>query len=141
MRPLGAVLAALLVMTGCGRAGGGNQAGAGQGRIVETRELDAVFLGWGQDRFGGLRLRVAGRELHVWSPDRAVSYFLDAHQGRPLKVRLETVETGTGNRSYYVRDAAYGELTATRWWREVGPYQRMRIAERLQHVLMEPLPE
>lgn len=141
MRSFGAVLAALLILTGCGRTEADNKTGAAQGRTVETRELDAVFLGWSQDRFGGLRLQAAGRELHVWSPDRAVSYFLDAHQGRPLRVRLETVETAAGRRSYYVRDAAYGELTATRWWREVGPYQRMRIAERLQHVLMEPLPE
>ena len=83
--------------------------------------------------------------IHAWSPDRPVSYFLEANRGQPLKVRLETVRAsapGIGDYdSVYVRNAWVGEMSAQQWWRAIGPQQRLRTIARLQHIAMEPPPQ
>jgi hypothetical protein len=99
-------------------------------RVLRTETVEAVFTGWEQGDYLWARLEVKGREpFGAWSGPSPIDLFLDHHVGKPLTVRLETVdaevpEAGGRMELQRVADARIGALTAANWWAGLSPKQR-----------------
>jgi hypothetical protein len=133
----------LLLVAGCDVSTPGNEAAptatgkkaapAGEpqaAKVLRSETVEAVFTGWEQGDYLWARLEVKGREpFGAWSGPSPVDLFLDSHVGKPLTIRLETIdaevpEAGGRMEVARVADARIGTVTAGAWWQELSPKQR-----------------
>ena len=129
---------ALLLMAGCDASPPGNEAapaaskdaGPQAEKVLKSETVEAVFTGWEQGDYLWARLEVKGREpFGAWSGPSPIDLFLDAHIGKPLTIRLETIdaevpEAGGRMEVPRVADARIGTVTAAAWWAALSPKQR-----------------
>jgi hypothetical protein len=99
-------------------------------KVLKSETVEAVFTGWEQGDYLWARLEVKGREpFGAWSGASPIDLFLDSHIGKPLTIRLETIdaevpEAGGRMEVPRVADASIGALTAAAWWQGLSPKQR-----------------
>lgn len=130
---------ALLLMAGCDAspprheaAPAANKVPAGPQaeKVLKSEMVEAVFTGWEQGDYLWARLEVKGRApIGAWSGPSPIDLFLDAHIGKPLTIRLETIdaeipEAGGRMEVPRVADARLGTLTAAAWWAALSSKQR-----------------
>jgi hypothetical protein len=146
MARLGLGAGALLLLAGCGAPAPRNDSAAAPAanataaapapvaavgeKVLRSETVEAVFTGWEQGDYLWARLEVKGREpFGAWSGPSPIDLFLDSQIGKPLSVRLETIdaevpEAGGRMEVQRVADARTGTLTAAAWWAGLSPKQR-----------------
>lgn len=118
---------------------------AGSTKVLKSETVEAVFTGWDKGDYAWARLKVKGREeFGAWSGPSPIDLFLDAHVGKPLTVRLDTImadvpEARGKLEVQRIAGARMGELTAEAWWNALTPKQRQDAQISLAGSL-EPLP-
>jgi hypothetical protein len=134
---------ALLLMAGCDASPPREEATSASNRakpaatgepqavkVLKWETVEAVFTGWEHGDYLWARLEVKGREpFGAWSGPSPIDLFLDAHLGKPLTIRLETIdaevpEAGGRMEVPRVADARIGTVTAAAWWGALSPKQR-----------------
>jgi hypothetical protein len=131
---------ALLLVAGCDGGHASNDAAPAASaaapaqppgeRVLRSETVDAVFTGWEQGDYLWARLEVKGREpFGAWSGPSPIDLFLDSHIGKPITIRLETIdaevpEAGGRMEVPRIADARIGTLTAAAWWAGLSPKQR-----------------
>jgi hypothetical protein len=150
--------AALLLLAGCGEADNVAAPNSAQAaptaaaqapgeKVLKSETVEAVFTGWEQGDYVWARLEVKGREpIGAWSGPSPIDLFLDAHVGKPMTVRLETIdadipEAGGRMEVQRVADARIGTLTAAAWWSGLSPKHRRDAQIGLAGSLEPPPPE
>ena len=134
----------LIALGGCAR-GAEEPTRAAAEKPLKSETVEAVFTGWDKGDYVWARLKVKGREeFGAWSGPSPIDLFLDAHIGKPLTLRLETIdaeapEAGGRMEVPRVAEARIGTLTAAAWWQGLSPKQRQDAQISLAGSL-EPLP-
>jgi len=114
-------------------------------KVLKSETVDAVFTGWDLGDYVWARLQVKGREpFGAWSGPSPIDLFLDAHTGKAMTVRLETIiadvpEAGGKMELQRIADARIGSLTAQAWWQSLDAKQRQDAQISLAGAL-EPRP-
>lgn len=117
-----------------------SEAPAGKEKVLKSEQVEAVFTGWEIGDYVWANLAVEGREpAGAWA-DAPIDSFLQAHKGRKLKVRLDTVmadipEAGGEMEVQRVAEARLGELSAQAWWQSLSPAERQASTRSLEAVL------
>jgi hypothetical protein len=133
-------MGALLLVAGCDGGRASNDAAPAASaaapaqppgeRVLRSETVDAVFTGWDQGDYLWARLEVKGREpFGAWSGPSPIDLFLDSHIGKPITIRLETIdaevpEAGGRMEVPRIADARIGTLSAAAWWAGLSPKQR-----------------
>jgi hypothetical protein len=118
---------------------------ADQPEVLRSETVNAVFTGWDLGDYVWARLQVEGREpFGAWSGPSPIDLFLDAHIGKAITVRLETIiadvpEAGGKMELQRIADARIGSLTAQAWWQSLDAKHRQDAQISLAGAL-EPRP-
>lgn len=110
---------------------------AGEEKVLKSEQVEAVFTGWEVGDYMWAKLDVQGREpVGAWA-DAPIDSFLQAHKGRKLIVRLDTVmadipEAGGETEVERVAEARLGNLTAQAWWQSLSPAERQSATRSLE---------
>jgi hypothetical protein len=116
-----------------------------QPKVLRSETVDAVFTGWDMGDYVWARLQVKGRDpFGAWSAPSPIDLFLDAHTGKAMTMRLETIiadvpEAGGKMELQRIGDARIGSLTAQAWWQSLDAKQRQDAQISLAGAL-EPRP-
>ena len=111
------------------------QPGRTPDRLLRSETVTGRLVGWEMGDYLWARIAVRGRETLGAQPGPdPIGPFLEAHRGRPLTIRIDTVSTyvpEAGGMTAIVRIGAArdGRVTAQLWWRRLTPAQR-RAAQR-----------
>ena len=136
------ILPAMLALTGGCAPGSDGQAGEKAGvastrpdrsaRVLRSETTTAVFTGWDIGDYVWARLKIEGRDgFGAWSGPSPIDLFLDAHVGKPIAVRIDTIladvpEAGGKIEVPRITAARIGDLTAAAWWASLSPRQQQR---------------
>jgi len=99
-------------------------------KVLRSETTTAVFTGWDIGDYVWARLKIEGRdEFGAWSGPSPIDLFLDAHVGKPIVVRIDTIltdvpEAGGKIELPRITAARIGDLTAAAWWASLSPGQR-----------------
>jgi hypothetical protein len=121
-------------------------AGAPAETVLKSETVEAVFTGWEVGDYVWANLDVKGRETAgAWVGPPPLEHFLEAHKGKPITVRLDTVamevpEAGGKMEIEKIADARAGALTAAAWWKGLSAGQKQAAERRIEAVL-GPAPE
>jgi hypothetical protein len=105
-----------------------------QEKVLQSETVEAVFTGWDVGDYVWANLEVKGRDTSgAWVGPSPLEHFLEAHKGRPIMVRLDTVrahlpEAGGEQDVQTIGDASIGGVTAAVWWAAL-PADRKQAAE------------
>lgn len=153
-RSLVTAAAACLAAAACGEAGTASNeaaapaaaaaapAAAPQGeQALRSETVEAVFTGWEMGDYLWATIEVEGREAAgAWVGPSPLEHFLEAHKGRPITVRLDTVrvhipEAGGPEEIEKIADARAGTLSAVQWWAGLSAAQKKAAEARMEEVL------
>ena len=115
--------------------------GEAEEKVLKTETVEAVFTGWEMGDYVWANLDVKGRETTgAWVGPTPLEHFLEAHKGKPLTVRIDTVkaqvpEAGGDMEVAKIADARHGTLTAAAWWNRLSPAERQAAERRMEEVL------
>jgi hypothetical protein len=103
-------------------------------RLLRSETVTGRLVGWemGDYLWATIAVRRSRRSAQP-GPD-PIGPFLEAHRGRPLTIRIDTVSTyipeaGGMTEIARIAGAREGRVTAQLWWRRLSPAQR-RVARR-----------
>ena len=116
------------------------EAPAAKEKVLKSEQVEAVFTGWEVGDYVWAGLAVEGRESDGALTDAPIDSFLQAHKGKKLKVRLDTVmadipEAGGETDVQRVAEARLGDLTAEAWWQSLSPAERQAATRALEAAL------
>jgi len=110
---------------------------AAAGKVLKSETVEGSFVRWDQGDYVWAALKLKDREeIGAWA-DAPVGYFLQAHKGRPLTLRVETVmedipEAGGEMEIQRVADARLGSLTVQSWWAGLTDEQKKAAEQELE---------
>ena len=110
---------------------------AAAGKVLKSETVEGSFVRWDQGDYVWAALKLKDdEEIGAWA-DAPVGYFLQAHKGRPLTLRIETVmedipEAGGEMEIQRVADARLGSLTAQSWWAGLSEAQKKAAEQALE---------
>lgn len=120
----------------------GNEAAAPAGEtVLKSETVEAVFTGWEVGDYVWANLEVRGREAGgAWVGPPPLEHFLEAHKGRPIAVRIDTVrlhipEAGGEQEVRRIADASAGGVPAATWWQTLPPAAKEAAERRMEEVL------
>ncbi|HEY0112724.1 MAG TPA: hypothetical protein VGB59_06180 [Allosphingosinicella sp.] len=147
------LLLGLGLLAGCDGGGAGEanradaapaanvSAGAPKEKVLKSETVEAVFTGWEVGDYVWANLEVKGREAAgAWVGPAPLEHFLEAHKGKPITVRIDTVrldvpEVGGEQDVPRIAEAKAGGLTAASWWQSLSPERRKAAERRMDEVL------
>jgi hypothetical protein len=115
--------------------------GEAEEKVLKTETVEAVFTGWEMGDYVWANLDVKGRETTgAWVGPTPLEHFLEAHKGKPLTVRIDTVkaavpEAGGEMEVAKIADARLGALTAAAWWEKLSPAERQAAEKKMEDIL------
>lgn len=120
----------------------GEAGGAPRETVLRSETVEAVFTGWEVSDYVWANLKVKGsQESGAWVGPSPLEHFLEAHRGKPITVRIDTVrvaipEAGGGEEEVRkIADASAGGTTAAQWWAGLSPEQKQAAEARMEDVL------
>ena len=115
--------------------------GEAKEKVLRSETVEAVFTGWEVGDYVWANLAVKGREsAGAWVGPSPLEHFLEAHKGKPITVRLDTVmadipEAGGEMEVVKVAEARVGTLSAAAWWGGLSAEQRAAAERKMEAVL------
>jgi hypothetical protein len=109
--------------------------------VLKSETVEAVFEGWEVGDYVWASLKVPGRETEgAFVGPTPLEHFLEAHKGRPLRVRIDTVrmtipEAGGEQEVRKIVDAEAGGVSAAAWWAGLRAEQKAAAEKRMEEVL------
>jgi hypothetical protein len=100
-----------------------------------------VFTGWEVGDYVWANLQVKdGAASGAWVGPPPLEHFLEAHKGRPITVRVETVrlhipEAGGEQEVRRIAGAAIDDVSAAQWWTALPPSEKEAAERRMEEVL------
>ncbi|HEV2817172.1 MAG TPA: hypothetical protein VGW40_08130 [Allosphingosinicella sp.] len=126
---------ALLVLTAAA------QPGRAPDRVLRGETVTGRLVGWEMGDYLWARIAVRGREAMSAQPGPdPIGPFLEAHRGRPLQLRIDSVSTyipeaGGMTEIQRITAARAGRVTASAWWRRLSPAERRAARRRLDRAV------
>jgi len=117
------------------------QPGRAPDRLLRSETVTGRLAGWEMGDYLWARIAVRGRgTLGARPGPDPVGPFLEAHRGRPLTIRIDTVSTfipEAGGMTEIARIGAArdGRVTAQAWWRRLSPAQRRAARRRFERAV------
>jgi hypothetical protein len=114
---------------------------APQETVLKSETVEGVFTGWEVGDYVWANLKVKGREASgAWVGPTPLEHFLEAHKGKPVTVRIDTVrlhvpEAGGEQAVPKITQASAAGVTAADWWQALSEEQRLPAERRMEEVL------
>lgn len=110
-------------------------------QVAKAETVEAVFTGWEMGDYLWANVEIEGRETSgAWVGPTPVDHFLEAHKGKPVRLRIETAsvhipEAGGTEEIERIVEAEAGGVTAAQWWAGLSAAEKKAAEARLEEVL------
>ena len=116
------------------------QPGRAPDRLLRSETVAGRLVGWEMGDYLWARIAVRGRTIGAQPGPDPIGPFLEAHRGRPLTIRIDTVSTyvpeaGGMTEIARITGARAGPVTAAGWWRRLSPAQRRAVRRRFERAI------
>lgn len=109
-------------------------------RLLRSETLSGRLVGWEMGDYLWAQLAVGRARRSAQPGPDPIGPFLEAHRGRTLTIRIDTVSTyvpeaGAMTEIARIGAARDGRVTAQRWWRRLTPAGRRAAQRRFERAI------
>jgi hypothetical protein len=120
-----------------------NEAAAAQGeKVLGSETVEAVVTGWEMGDYLWATLRVEGSDAEegAWVGSTPLEHFLEAHKGKRLTLRIDTVRmvipsAGGEEEIKKIVEASVAGTSAQEWWTSLSAEKKQAAERRMEEVL------